>query len=148
MTRSTSLAHLLTVALAIGVLAVSAQDVGAQRLPDDYPVVDRDFSSRLRHPAGGRPGIGVFTRDRSYPSFGSRVRVDELPSYRSRGVGTRYRHRFFDHAVPSFQYFNQQQRNYTYTPNTYPGLDNVRPGEIIPPAYYYYNPRYYRYYRY
>jgi hypothetical protein len=113
--------------------------------------VDQDSGRKLRHP-GTQLTVPNSKRKSPDPA------VDGAPGRRSFEARPKWEYHWFDHPVPSYQYFRQPQA-YTWRYDSYPGIRpyldphntysfyyyyyyNTPPHDYYPPGYYWrYGPR-------
>lgn len=123
MRRTLRLVGLVVVAAVVALALVAAASAQLVRGME----VDRDAARIYRHPHAA--GNGTFRPMQKDPNYKpGRVRIED--HYDQTGQNGRWKYRFFDHAVPSTQYF-ATPRSYKWYHDSYPGLENV------PPGYYY-----------
>jgi len=114
MRRLAALGSATATVCVLGVLMLGPTPAAAQNL-DELNVQNEDLGRKLRHP-------NAFRGDLSAPR-----------SYRARPGG--YTYRYFDHAKPSFQYF-QQGQTYKWSWDLFPGGESRTYRDYRPPGYY------------
>ena len=103
--------------------------------------VDEDFGRKLRHP-GARVTVPNSGKKSPDPGLGAE------PARRSFEAKPTWEYHWFDHPVPSYQYF-RQPRTYTWRYDSYPGIrphldpNNAYHFRYYSPPRYYYPPGYY-----
>jgi hypothetical protein len=129
--RTTSLLRSILTVTVIGLLAVAVQPAVVETQGNTkLDAEDEDFGRKLRHP-GTRLIVPNSGRKSPDPA------LDAQPAPRSFEARPRWEYHWFDHPVPSYQYF-QQPRTYTWRYRSYPGITPyLDPGNQYHYYYYY-----------